>query len=35
MLALVFSGLWLAACYLLAEDFDARVNHKGIYKEDE
>ena len=35
MLALVFSGLWLAACYLLAEDLDARVNRKGIYSDDD
>ena len=35
MLNLVFSFLWLYACYLLAEDFDARINKKGIYSEDE
>lgn len=33
MLDLVFSFLWLYACYLLADDFEARVNKRGRYDE--
>jgi hypothetical protein len=34
MTGLVFSVLWLYAMYLLADDVDARCNHRERYEDD-
>ncbi len=35
MTGLLFSILWLAACCMLADDYEQRINKKGIYSDDE